>query len=494
MEDALLAHEKMEGVVVAGVDNRFHFFRGFPVTQILSELHGDGLLPAILFRSSRKQCDEDIERLNGSKVGLVEDAVQESIRQQCHLVIEKYGMEPEIIEGHPHFPALIRTASGAHHAGQLLQWRLVLEELMSQGLLRLMVATGTVAAGVDFPARSVIVTAHSRRGNEGFVDFSPSEFQQMAGRAGRRGKDAVGVCLVAPGQFSDARVIHGLAHRPPDPLRSAYFAAPATVLNLLKFRSVDDLRYTVERSLAGFYDRKRAKELRLESEAMQSELQEKPLPVKELKKVEKRIRRTVREAERLELHQEIQLELSLKGLRDLGHLDERGLTEKGLWAAELCTSLVLHLAEAIEEGLFYEKSEDELACLIGSIAGDAHRNYFSLAPNPLAKDLYAQLDVVVQRVQQIYNGPTTASEIEVLPDGALTVHTWLHAESWASFSSLLKLAGVAEGDAARLITQTADHLHQLSRLRESHPELARTAHEARGLLLRPPLSDSLITS
>jgi len=485
---------RREGEVVAGVDNRFHFFRGFPVTQILSELHADDLLPAILFRSSRKQCDEDIERLNGSKVGLVEREARLRIEQKCNAVIEKYGIEREIIEEHPHYPALLRTAAGAHHAGQLLQWRLLLEELMSGGLLRLMVATGTVAAGVDFPARSVIVTAHSRRGNEGFVDFSPSEFQQMAGRAGRRGKDSVGVCLVAPGKFSDARVIHGLAHRPPDPLRSAYFAAPATVLNLLKFRSVDDLRYTVERSLAGFYDRKRAKELRRESESMQSQLQANPLPVKELKKVEKRIRRTVRDAERLELYQEIQLELSLKGLRDLGHLDEQGLTEKGLWAAELCTSLVLHLAEAIEEGLFFERSENELACLVGSIAGDGHRNYFSLAPNPVPKEAFQSLETVVERVQHVYNGPTTASEIEVLPDGALTVHTWMHAENWSSFSSLLKLAGVAEGDAARLITQTADHLHQLSRLRESHPDLARTAYEARGILLRPPLSDSLITS
>lgn len=478
---------------MAGVDNRFSFFRGTPVTQILAELQADELLPAILFRSARKQCDEDIERLNTSKVGLVPGDWQRRISDEVDGVIAKYGIDRSIIEEHPHYPALLNTASGAHHAGQLLQWRLLLEELMSRGLLRLMVATGTVAAGVDFPARSVIVTAHSRRGNDGFVNFSPSEFQQMAGRAGRRGKDAVGVCLVAPGQFCDARVVHELSHKPPDPLRSAYFAAPATVLNLLKFRSVDDLRYTVERSLASFYDKREAKAVRLEAEAVQRSLQSNELPPKEAKKAEKRIRRKIRDAERLELQQEIQLELSLKGLRALGHLDERGLTEKGLWAAELCTSLVLHLAEAIEAGLFFELSEDQLAALVGSIAGDAHRTYFSLAPNPLGKELFSELEVVVQRVQDNYHGPTTASEIEVVPDGALTVHTWLHAEDWSSFASLLKLGGVAEGDAARLITQTADHLHQLSRLRESHPQLARTALEARGLLLRPPLSDSLIT-
>lgn len=478
---------------MAGVNNTYNLFRGTPVTQILSELEADDLLPSILFRSSRKQCDEDIERLSTSRVGLVEREVQDRIKDQAAAVIKKYGMEPSIVEDHPQYQALIKTAAGAHHAGQLLQWRLLLEELMSQGLLRLMVATGTVAAGVDFPARSVIVTAHSRRGNEGFVNFTPSEFQQMSGRAGRRGKDAVGVCLIAPGQFCDARVIHELAKKPPDPLRSAYFAAPATVLNLLKFRSVDDLRYTVERSLASFYDKRDAKELRQEADAIQAELSHEELPPKEFKKSEKRIRRRIRDAERLELRQEIQLELSLKGLRSLGHLDEKGLTDKGLWSAELCTSLVLHLAEAIEEGVFFELDEDALASLVGSIAGDAHRTYFSLAPNPFPKERYADLQKVVERVNERYHGPTTASEVEVIPDGALTVHTWFHAADWASFASLLKLGGVAEGDAARLITQTADHLHQISRLRESHPQLAKVAYEARGVLLRPPLSDSLIT-
>ncbi|MCI5066222.1 hypothetical protein MRY87_10900 [bacterium] len=478
---------------MATVNNRYNLFRGIPVTKILSELLADDLLPSILFRSSRKQCDEDIDRLKSSKIGEIERAHREQIEQEVAAVIAKYGIEENVILQHPHYSALVCTAAGAHHAGQLLQWRLVLEELMSRGLLRLMIATGTVAAGVDFPARSVIVTAHSRRGNDGFVDFTPSEFQQMAGRAGRRGKDTVGVCIVSPGQFSDARTIHALSHRPPDPLRSAYFAAPATVLNLLKFRSVDDLRYTVERSLASFYDKREAKELRKEAEEIQEKLQEKDdIPPKEEKKIEKRVRRKVREAERRELRQEIQLEYSLSGLTALGYLDERGLTEKGLWSAELCTSLVLHLAEAIEEGIFYERSEDDLATLVGSIAGDAHRTYYSLSPNPISKKDYDELQQIVDRVQDTYHGPTTASDIHVLPDGGLTVHAWLHAEDWGAFSSLLKLCGVAEGDAARVITQTADHLHQLSRLKETHPELARTAYEARSLLLRPPLSDSLI--
>ena len=61
--------------------------------------------------------------------------------------------------------------------------------------------------------------------------------------------------------------------------------------------------------------------------------------------------------------------------------------------------------------------------------------------------------------------------------------------SWVEFNALLRLSGTAEGDAARLITQTADHLNQMSRLTESHPEIAQMAYEGRLKILRSPLAE-----
>jgi len=65
--------------------------------------------------------------------------------------------------------------------------------------------------------------------------------------------------------------------------------------------------------------------------------------------------------------------------------------------------------------------------------------------------------------------------------------------SWSDFRTLLNLGGVAEGDAARLISQTADQLNQVSHLQDSHPKIARLAMEARDRLLRPPLTETLAT-
>ncbi|RMG44351.1 MAG: hypothetical protein D6719_01990 [Candidatus Dadabacteria bacterium] len=461
----------------------------FPATKIMAELEKDSLLPAILFRTARKQCDMDVERLARSRVGRLKKNDQQKLEATLKGIIDKYGFQEELILAHPHYQALIQTGAGAHHAGQLLIWRLILEELMSAGVLKMLIATGTVAAGVDFPARSVVITAHSKRGSDGFKVLSPSEFQQMSGRAGRRGKDSVGVCVIAPTPFCDARIIHRVASQPPEPLRSAYFAAPSTVLNLLKFRSVDDLKFTVQKSLGAFLDRKSASELRSQAAALEQRLKEDDsLSERDRKLMSKRARRMLREAAALELRQEHYLEQSLRGLERLGHIENGKLTEKGSWAAHLCTTLVLELAEAIDDGLFDDLGVETVAALVASIAADPHRTYYSLQENPVTPEQLAELQRIVERVAALYQRPNDVV-VSVVPDAATTVVLWIHSENWNEYAAYLRLAGVAEGDAARLISQTADHLNQISRLTETHPELAYTAAEARRLLMKPPLTE-----
>jgi len=464
----------------------------FPVSVIIRELERDDLLPAILFRTARKSCDSDVEALSRNPQAILPIERQQQIEAEIQAIIRKYNFDPDFITKYPQYQALVSTGVGAHHAGQLLIWRLLLEELMSRSMLRLMIATGTVAAGVDFPARTVVVTAHSKRGSEGFSVLSSAEFQQMAGRAGRRGKDAVGICVITPSKFSDARVLLEVSKRPPEPLRSQYFASPSTVLNLLRYRNVDDLQFTVERSLAAFLDRKNASRLREEALSEQGDIDgDRGLSGERRKKAEKRVRRKLRDADELEMKQETALVQSLDGLRALGYVEGGSLTDKGYWAAELCTSLVLELAESIADKLFDECALFELVGLVASIAGDPHRPYFKLKANPVKAELFDQLSKIVSRVKQKYQGPGVA-DITVLPDAALTVVTWMDAESWGDFSSLLRLSGVADGDVARLVSQTADHLNQLSRLEKSHPTLAQAAKVGRARLLRPPFSESLV--
>ena len=126
------------------------------------------------------------------------------------------------------------------------------------------------------------------------------------------------------------------------------------------------------------------------------------------------------------------------------------------------------------------------------MAGDPHRSYFKLKRNPIGSERYDSLQRIVQSIRDKYKGPGLA-DIAVLPDAALTVITWMDSDSWPEFAGLLRLSGVADGDVARLIGQTADHLNQLTRLEKTHPTLAQTAVVARNRLLRPPFSEALLT-
>ncbi|MEM9652137.1 MAG: DUF3516 domain-containing protein [Actinomycetota bacterium] len=88
---------------------------------------------------------------------------------------------------------------GVHHAGLLPKYRLLVEKLAQEGLLKIICGTDTLGVGVNVPIRSVLFTQLCKYdGNETRI-LSNREFQQIAGRAGRKGFDNIGhVWVQAP--------------------------------------------------------------------------------------------------------------------------------------------------------------------------------------------------------------------------------------------------------------------------------------------------------
>lgn len=68
----------------------------------------------------------------------------------------------------------------------------LVETLFQEGLIKLVFATETLAAGINMPARTTVISTLSKRTDSGHRLLTASEFLQMAGRAGRRGMDTVG--------------------------------------------------------------------------------------------------------------------------------------------------------------------------------------------------------------------------------------------------------------------------------------------------------------
>ncbi len=76
-----------------------------------------------------------------------------------------------------------------HHAGLLPKYRLLVERLAQAGLLKIICGTDTLGVGVNVPIRSVLFTQLCKYDGSGVRVLSVREFQQIAGRAGRKGFD-----------------------------------------------------------------------------------------------------------------------------------------------------------------------------------------------------------------------------------------------------------------------------------------------------------------
>ncbi|NNE95841.1 MAG: DUF3516 domain-containing protein, partial [Acidimicrobiales bacterium] len=88
---------------------------------------------------------------------------------------------------------------GVHHAGLLPKYRLLVEKLAQQGLLKIICGTDTLGVGVNVPIRSVVFTQLCKYDGRSNRLLTNREFKQIAGRAGRKGFDTEGhVWVQAP--------------------------------------------------------------------------------------------------------------------------------------------------------------------------------------------------------------------------------------------------------------------------------------------------------
>ena len=91
---------------------------------------------------------------------------------------------------------LLRHGLGLHHAGLLPRYRLWVEKLAQAGLLKVISGTDTLGAGVNMPIRTVLFTQLCKFDGEKVTLLSVRDFQQIAGRAGRKGFDERGSVVV----------------------------------------------------------------------------------------------------------------------------------------------------------------------------------------------------------------------------------------------------------------------------------------------------------
>ncbi|MFY7802786.1 MAG: DEAD/DEAH box helicase, partial [Limnoraphis robusta] len=205
---------------------------------VLYELQEEEMLPAIYFIFSRRGCDLAVEECFYAVhelgfISLVNEEEAALLREK----IDIFAHNNDVSATRSIEPLYLGIA--AHHAGILPTWKMLVEELFTLGLIKVVYATETLAAGINMPARTTVISSLSKRTDEGIRLLKPSEFLQMSGRAGRRGMDLLGHVVTVQTPFEGAEEAYHLTTKEPDPLVSQFTPSYGMVLNLLQTHSLE---------------------------------------------------------------------------------------------------------------------------------------------------------------------------------------------------------------------------------------------------------------
>jgi len=223
------------------------------------------LLPAIFFLKSRMECDRAL--LSCPAVKGKED-IKEILGNEVRSFLKSYPH----LQRHRQMKYLLESLVASHHGGQLPYWKVLVEKMMNKGYLEAIFSTSTVAAGVNFPARTVVLVQSDRYNGREFVELSATDLHQMIGRAGRRGKDQIGFALVVPGLHQDPQLIFELKDSPPEPINSQIHINFSMVLNLLLSHKPKEIKALLEQSFATYQQRRYGSYLKDQWERLINEL------------------------------------------------------------------------------------------------------------------------------------------------------------------------------------------------------------------------------
>jgi len=178
-------------------------------------------LPAIIFVFSRKFSRNLQEYLSNEGPVLTTEKEQKEIEQ----IIKKYQSEKYI--GSDINVDALKNGYAIHNAGIMPAQKELIEELFQKKLTKVVISTETLAAGINMPAKTVVISSpykpeDSDDYNDGMRTLTSNEFKQMSGRAGRRGIDDVGYVYTMPTDRATEQEFLSLEVLPPDSISSRY--------------------------------------------------------------------------------------------------------------------------------------------------------------------------------------------------------------------------------------------------------------------------------
>ena len=501
------------------------------VNSLLDHLHGikksdSSKMPAIVFVFSKKDCErlaeEYSEHIDATRSKLdskkVKKKHQEQFaqtsrrekRERMELIkqkIKEYEDNGIVLgtEFNNKARKCLYNGVAIHNAGMLPGYKRLIEELFRERLIDVVFSTETLSAGINMPAKTTVLTSLYKpvsiptEGMDGIKrrPLTANEYQQMTGRAGRRGIDKVGNVVILTETEKDYKLAQQLAVAEPDKITSKLDMSYRLLINLLKKNN-------------GHYSSEMADEFLDRSFLVFNSDNPQETKDKSLRK--------------------------LNGLKNI--MEELGFIEKrsdGTYNIPLKGSLVsdirgtneLLLSELIAGGMFFGMAPEDMAGIAGSLcAPQIYQAPHKTNQSPHKKQQHEENQTLnksfaimkregqkINNLQLKYLGLNSLSdEINIDSNYAKYIMQWAqpsenNSELWQNTITEMEEKGLIkfEGDFFKSIKSTINLLRQVEKLSQDaskqtqglesqyYNDVASTAEQAIELLNKSPVKDDLIS-
>ncbi len=401
--------------------NPRHRFRAPRRTQVIEYLAAEDMLPAITFIFSRAACDDATRQCLQDGLRLTTPEERQRIRQLTEGAVDRLDDDDLATLGYGPWSAALEAGIAPHHAGLVPAFRQAVEQCFSEGLLKVVFATETLALGINMPARTVVVERFAKFRGSDTSALTSGEYQQLTGRAGRRGIDIVGHAFVLWSQATPFTQVARTAIAPPPDLVSSFHPTYNLAVNLVRRWSRDE----AHRLLSSSYGQWQAPEGSVSLSA--------------------------------------QLDRRLAILEKRGFIEGWAMTDAGSALASIYHESDLLVSEAIRHKLLDDLDPPSLAGVVSAFTFEARRTGDD-SPEPRQKN-------VVDRLARLGElaGDLRADERRVglrrtrRPDPGLAraVIAWAKG---STLDSVLRETDIAPGDFVRNVRQVIDLVRQLAQV------------------------------
>jgi len=411
-------------------DRRGGAGRGDPLTEppdpmpLFDRLQREDLLPALVFSFSRKDC-ERLARWNEARELLDERerAAMEALQGE---LVRLYQLDPGEIDGE--VMAMARRGIAYHHAGMLPVHKELVERMFTSGLLKLLFTTETFALGINMPARTAVFASLRKFDGVSFDYMQTRDYLQMAGRAGRQGKDEEGlvISMLSPKDLAEAplkRLILGQ----PEPVRSRFSLSFCSLLHLVERLGRDRVHEAWEKSFNQFQSRKG----------------------------------TPKQQEKNRREQRRILDGHLAFLEEMKYLEGGKLTPRGKVAKQI-NGYELQLAELLFSGALENLPEKALAVVfVGLVYEERRRGDSGYAPAKIFGNVRSRVQSEIHALAMRAVDYELYSAIK-RPDWGLSELTarWMDGEE---FEAIAESTDVTAGDIVRHLRMAVQLMRQVRR-------------------------------